>query len=204
MLIQTTWDAWRSLGWQLWGVLDVTFSGISSMFESVFSAIPKSAMAFVIALACYALIDFIKFIANLQESSMKQLIMRVVSFVTAIIVFLFAVWRLGLIELLDGAITFHAVSEIAISLIYIGFAFAIAYAFMASNGGTLRTALQGLLWGLLFLTSFVLAPVFDGFIPTFDTVSQVLVCVLIFGSPKLLSQYKKERKVDDKDGKKKK
>jgi len=158
----------------------------------------------VIALACYALIDFIKFIANLQESSMKQLIMRVVSFVTAIIVFLFAVWRLGLIELLDGAITFHAVSEIAISLIYIGFAFAIAYAFMASNGGTLRTALQGLLWGLLFLTSFVLAPVFDGFIPTFDTVSQVLVCVLIFGSPKLLSQYKKERKVDDKDGKKKK
>lgn len=190
---QSTWEAWEVLFWMFWGFLDMVFTGIVDMFIGIFDEMPLVSIPILVALACYAIMDFTKFIADTQEQMMGRMGTKVVAVIASIVALLFTLWRIGLVEMMDGSLSFETVSELAVTVLYIAFAIALVYAFMAQNGEKIRRGLQIILWASLFLTVFVFAPVFDAFEPSYHTMSQLLVSVLIFGTPKLLRQYQKNR-----------
>lgn len=202
MLIQTTWDAWTAIFAGFWSILDVFFNTITNIFANIFDAVPSTALPFLIGLFCYALIDFLAFLVFMQGGGFKGALMRALMVVTSILTILFALWRLGIIEDLEFEFTVGTVSEVFVSIVYITFGIILAYTIYSDKGQMIRTCLQVLLWGLLLLVTFVTAPVFEGFMPDFDTVTQIMVCAIIFGIPKILNSYDQQRNEAENDERK--
>jgi hypothetical protein len=193
----STLDVWLSVWWWFWNILNIVFTGITNFFINIFGAIPETAIPFLIALFCYALLDFLSFLASQQEEGIKRAAMKTTLGVTSVITVLFAIWRLGIINRLDMTFSIETASEIFASVMYITFAIVIAYSFMNEQGSKVKSALYVLLWVIFLSITFVVAPVFDGFDLSFDTLTQVISVAFLCGMPKVLNQYGKERKSEE-------
>ncbi|MGV9141350.1 MAG: hypothetical protein ACOC1X_00265 [Promethearchaeota archaeon] len=170
----------------IWNVLDKVFSYVDQLFRWLFPAIPDAAITFLIGIFCYSLAAIIEVIIGLQPEDKQSLGLRAFYSFFCVILFMFSLWRFGIITQLDNSITAFTITEFIIGVAYVVFGVILFVAFYRQIPW-LRSGMVLLLWVLLIVLTFVICPITTEFEPTSDTLTQVLIAAVVFIPPYSIS-----------------
>lgn len=165
-----------------WSILDVIFSFIDESFTLVFNALPSDAIPYVIGIFVYSVIAIMVVIITAQDKGNKKLALKLFYYCLVLISILYTIWRFGIISMIEPEITASTVSEFVVNIIYVVFAMLLVVSFLRKITW-LKKAIIFLLWFLLLLITFVLAPAFSEFQLSDSTLIQVLLLAAIFIVP---------------------
>lgn len=176
----------------IWYVFDVIFGFIERGFRAVFNAIPNSAMAFLIGIACYSICAIFVVIIERQEPGRKMLYYKIFYKGFIVIMILFSIWRLGFITQLASEVSFSTVSQFIINIFYIIFGAILLITFYRKIPW-LKKALIIILWTMLLLITFIIAPATGESQLSDSTLYQILLIMTLFVVPNGIIQYNKFR-----------
>jgi len=180
----------------IWSVLDAMFSFIDNGFRSIFSAIPASAIPFLIAIFCYSVVAIFALIIKRTDVGNKRMALRAFYYIFLVFVFLFALWRLGIVIMIEDKMTIDTISEFFINLIYVLFAMVLFIVFYRKIPW-LKKALLIVIWSLFLLLTFIICPMIGESQLTESTLYQVLTISFIFVVPNGILQYQKAKQSEE-------
>jgi len=177
----------------IWAVLDVLFGYIDFIFRSIFDDIPNSAIAFLIGIISYSVLELLVYIINKQEAGNRKMFLKFFRVLIIILTLLFTIWRFGIISQISPMFTYWSITEFVVNMIYILFALILVIAFLRKITW-LKKAIILLLWILFTITTFITSTIFEGFVLTNATLIQYLLVGVLFIVPYSITTYKKGQK----------
>jgi hypothetical protein len=169
----------------IWAGLDAFFTFCKTIIENIFNAIPQPAMTFLIAIISYSLSAYITWGIG-RASGYQEILLKAFKLGFTILVILFAIWRIGvpLMQLIPND-PFANLTSVLINMLYIFMAAVLLYAFYLRNPW-LKKAFLTISWIMFLLITFLIAPALTDFMPTNQTLWQVLEIAVLFSAPGFL------------------
>lgn len=175
-----------------WSILDAMFSFVDDSFRKIFNAIPGAAIPFLIAIFCYSIVAILVYIINRQKSDNRRLGLKALYWIFVAFVLLFAIWRFGVVMMLEDKLTYETLSEFFVNVVYVLFGMCLVIMFYR-NVPWLKKAILLLIWSLFLLLTFVICPALEESELTDSTVYQVFLITFLFVVPNGLNQFKKAK-----------
>ena len=172
----------------LWGILNSFFVFIEDGFRAMFPYLPPSSIPFTVAIFCYSVLAFLIWCINLADTSVKQIGFKIIYYSFSVMVIMMFLWKIGLITLIPSSDVVSNVSELFITLFYVGFGILLIYSFL-KNISWLKHGILIFTWGIFLLDVFVIAPIFGETPLNEHTIVSVLVLVIIFVVPNGLNVW---------------
>jgi len=176
-----------------WSFLDAIFSFIDESFTMIFNGMPLEAIPFVIGIFCYSIIAIMVVLITAEEKGNRKVLMKIFYYALTITTILFTIWRFGIISMIEPQLTPATAIEFFINVAYVIFALILVVAFLRKITW-LKKAIIVLLWSLLLLITFVIAPGFTDFQLSDNTLIQVLLIAAIFVVPNGYHQIQKAKR----------
>jgi len=168
----------------------VFFSFLLVQLGSIFNGIPTSAIEYVMIILVWSVLSILALLRQ-RSNGPIHLVFLVFHSVGLIITVLYMVWKIQLITYLENNISSDQITSFFEYLVYMLFAVVILLAFYRSDkrgvsGPGIKTIKKGVkivIWGLFFLTVYVLEPVLQGYMLTMTTFIQTWLLVMLFMLP---------------------
>lgn len=198
MLIEKTiegFGVWIDLFLLIWAGLDAIFSWIDLQFKNIFSGIPGSAIPFVMGICLISVIEFWVFFTNRTDTGRKRVMMKILYVFMSILLILVTIWRLGIVAIVDANEDIGVtITEFIIFLAYFVFIVALIYSYYKQNKQKIRKGILLICWVLFLLITYILAPIFEGFVLSDSTLAQTIYTVFLFVTPHALTKYQEYKK----------
>jgi len=161
-------------------VLDIFFNGVTEWFGNVFTAIPESALFFLIGIATWSFLAIIDFYA---ENRSLWWWIGYGFFVT--LAGLFSLWKFGLLFYIEDQMTWENIAEFLSIIFAIILVVALGFSFYKKNLWLKRLILV-FMWTMFTLVTWLIAPLTGESELSWDTLVQFTLIVVVFAFPFLL------------------
>ena len=175
------------------------FEFITMQITSIFNAIPTACVDFIIAILTYGTLAFLLYFKKKSKDSWK-IIFSIIYYLVLVVTILYVIWKTRLVSLLDEeTIGYDNIAVFFINLMYVLLAIGIMIVFYRSENKreemgesnriqVLKTVIKIFIWAMFLLITFIIAPIFDGFLLTMDTFVQTGILFVYFSAPMALLQ----------------
>jgi len=166
------------------------FNFMMLQLDSIFNGIPTAGIEYVLLILIWSSLAILALLRQ-RSTGPSHLLFVVFHAVGIVITVLYTLWKMQLITYLEDNISTDQVTSFFVYLVYMLFGVAILLAFYRSDKRgdpgpgikTIKTVVKIAIWGLFFLTVYVLEPIFNGFLLTMATFVQTWLLIMLFALP---------------------
>lgn len=176
-----------------WSFLDAIFNYIEQVFIAVFTAIPLTAIPFLIGIFCYSIVAFFQVLIERQEAGNEKLATKIVYKIYVIMMILFTIWRFEIVAMLENRISIETLSEFFVNVVYIFFGIALIWSFRRKVPW-LKKAILVLLWSCFLILTWVICPALQESVISENTLYQTIVICAIFVVPNSIYEYQQQKR----------
>ncbi len=190
-------EFWLSVFVLITTPIALLFEFITTQIVSIFNGIPTTCVDFIIAILTYGTLAFLLYFKKKSKDGWK-VVCSIIYYLVLAVTILYIIWKTRLVSLLDeNAIGYDNIAMFFINLMYVLLAIGIMVVFYRSENKrealgennrikVLKTVIKIFIWTMFLLITFVISPIFDGFLLTMDTFVQTGILFVYFSVPMAL------------------